>query len=1322
MAEGSLESFPGTSTTYSTNPPEHFGEDINESATIESYDEQRQSWMEKESDSKYFYTNKNSSFFRKTVFAIGNGVPPTPERPESRINSVMTPAMALDTFADCLDSYEKKEIKKCKLVSHVGSAAEKDKLRNYYKKYKSFDDILGRYFILTHDHLYYRYEILKELHVGKMAQVVLTYDHERCKKVVAKIFRNDQWPKICAEKELKVFWAALIKKEGKEMLMELCSKHFICPIYNQFKFRGHNVFIMEQASRTIDYLIKHNVEFSLINICKFARQICDGLQFLHGLGIVHGSICPQHVIHSLDKPGQIRLIDFSYSCIDKECKLPLHFPEGKHNYAAPELLLGHKYGKPVDIWGLACTVAEMITKKMLFKGSVDTEVMTSISSLLGNIAPHLLTTDKTTKGIKRPEQPYFDQSGNFIFEGKQLTRTFLKDVIPEQMFVEPIKGFLKSSLVYNPVRRPTADNAFQSFSMLSTPMSTKRAQSTSVNRNDASKRSVTNSLPDSTTPKRKKPKLEVYCCPSQSKPSAGMDPRANGEEGPGGLVSRILQVALGLFVTTVELPVLSPNDMSNLSINFDCDFSRACRWGSVGHGLSKWKLAKGQPDGLLWLAATGTMALPSDPFAILEIHDSDSDIFTSQRINCQIESAMFSFTYWTIGSADLQICLLDEYMREFNCTGMLESRVQPGKVALKIPAIGRPFHIAIIPDARPGAIVLDDIKYDAEFCKGNTLEQVATRGPLFPRPESVSVDRIVPPTTTSTWIEITTTQYTTTTEATTEPTTTTESTTTTTTEDTTTTATVTTTVTEAPVTISTTPRETIATIEENPEFDLLIIGNKTQPLFDRRRGRLIEDTGDLLCDFAFNFPCFWGPEAGKWAIVEKGAIPSMEERAIEGTDLPAYPAAVVIQGTAMFSSDPLKCQTGSGKLLFRYWANNKLTLQVCALGYNLDSNKIQCVEQDTGTRKDQTALAVFEFSHDILEPFTLNIVPVWEKKVRNAYLVLDEIAYIGECNTTLLESSEVFEKKINNKKKIEKIKKPIVKPLPHQTTVEARPVTSKLGLITPSPAVDNLPEPDRKESESFEEESVEVTEATTEATTLTTTFTTTAIIAPTMNVRPGLVVQKTTSKNSFTIPYTTTPKFVTTTPEPIMDYCKLLNCDFNDNACHYLNHGLTKIPWTLRNKGYGFPLSRHTDLRPTPTNGQFVSAILGPGDFAILESPRFNLTQGINVLLFQYYRPTHASTIRLCLGTRYTKPLRTISSFIQCPPILRSLTSKNAFKWNSVHIQLPPGTSHFYLVAHNLDRSTEKAAIAIDNIRVAICDPRSFDPSIEESTTMETTS
>ncbi|KAI6241598.1 MAM domain-containing protein [Aphelenchoides fujianensis] len=702
-----------------------------------------------------------------------------------------------------------------------------------------------------------------------------------------------------------------------------------------------------------------------------------------------------------------------------------------------------------------------------------------------------------------------------------------------------------------------------------------------------------------------------------------MDPAGfRGDEGPGGIVSRILQVALGLFVTTLELPTLEPHE------------------------------------------------------------GGAADMLASHQINCQIESAMFSFTYWTIGSADLQICLLDQSMRQFNCTGILESQVQPGKVALKIPPIDHPFHIAIIPDAHPGILVVDDIKYDADFCQ---LPQ--DRGfisspspPLFPTSSSphdmlpgmpfesighattqMSTTTTPPPTTTTTSDDLITTpeeEYSEEHEedrqvARTRPTTT-----------------------------GTTEETTTPGVEPDPPFDLFIHGNKTQPLFDRRRGKIIEDTQDLLCDFGFNFPLLLGSRSRSMGDHREG----LEENADGRSELPAYPAALVIQGTAMFASDPLRCQTGPGKLMFRYWANKKVTLQVCALGYNLDSNKIQCAEQHTSEENVEITLAVFDLIHEIHEPFTLNIVPMWERATRNGFLVLDEIAYMGECNTTLLENSGETESTRWPKRKGNELKPKQVKPLIPTVAPEVRPVTSTRPFVLTTPSrpegtkragKGNAQEITSPPSTTPEETTVETTEEETTPSTTTELSTTTRQTVATVTFYPGMVVQRTTLKNSFTIPYTTTPRFVTTTTEAVLDYCKLLNCDFN-------------VPWTLRNKGYGFPLSRHTDLRPTPTNGQFVSTILGPGDFAILESPRFNLTQGINVLLFQYYRPSHSSTIRLCLGTRYTKPLRTISSFIQCPPI-----------------------PAFYLVAHNLDRSTEKAAIAIDNIRVAICDPRTFDAVVE---------
>lgn len=90
-------------------------------------------------------------------------------------------------------------------------------------------------------------------------------------------------------------------------------------------------------------------------------------------------------------------------------------------------------------------------------------------------------------------------------------------------------------------------------------------------------------------------------------------------------------------------------------------------------------------------------------------------MFCSDIIGCQREPSLFTFTFWTIGKknfyylyilfcflikislgkCDLEICLLDLNYQPFNCTGMLESRVQPAKVSLKIPSVLYPFRVYI---------------------------------------------------------------------------------------------------------------------------------------------------------------------------------------------------------------------------------------------------------------------------------------------------------------------------------------------------------------------------------------------------------------------------------------------------------------------------------------------------------------------------------------------------------------------------------------------------------------------------------------------------
>uniref|UniRef100_A0AC34G6I8 MAM domain-containing protein n=1 Tax=Panagrolaimus sp. ES5 TaxID=591445 RepID=A0AC34G6I8_9BILA len=339
-----------------------------------------------------------------------------------------------------------------------------------------------------------------------------------------------------------------------------------------------------------------------------------------------------------------------------------------------------------------------------------------------------------------------------------------------------------------------------------------------------------------------------------------MDPQGSfGGSQPNAFVSRLLKLALGLFVTTSDLPQLSPEQQNNINFGYDCAFDSPCRWSSTGNSLNHWMQAKGEPEKILWLAATGAVQTPKEPFALIELKGGGepADSLTSDVIMCQDNNALLSFTYWTVGSADLEICLLDQHKQKFNCTGFLHSPVQPGKVALQIPANLNPFYISLIPNVESGILVLDDIRYETTFCSLTTMR----------------------------------------------------------------------------------PRK---------------------------------------------------------------AIPSLKTMA---SQLPSFPAALIIQGTAMLTSDPLRCQTGSGSLLFRYWSNGDVLLQGCALAYGQESSQFQCAEEHGKNNIAlNSTLAVFEFASSITEPFTLNIVPTWDENARNQYLIIDEIAYIGNC-TSLPETS-----------------------------------------------------------------------------------------------------------------------------------------------------------------------------------------------------------------------------------------------------------------------------------------------------------------------------
>ena len=63
--------------------------------------------------------------------------------------------------------------------------------------------------------------------------------------------------------------------------------------------------------------------------------------------------------------GDVQVIDFGSSCF--EGKQVYSYIQSRF-YRSPEVMLGLRYGTPIDMWSLACIMAELYTGYPLFPG------------------------------------------------------------------------------------------------------------------------------------------------------------------------------------------------------------------------------------------------------------------------------------------------------------------------------------------------------------------------------------------------------------------------------------------------------------------------------------------------------------------------------------------------------------------------------------------------------------------------------------------------------------------------------------------------------------------------------------------------------------------------------------------------------------------------------------------------------------------------------------------------------------------------------------------------------------------------------------------
>ena len=378
----------------------------------------------------------------------------------------LTSEQAVKLYSSKLSAFEHQEITEYSQVYFVGQHAKKRQGIPGGPNNSGFDDDSGSYQMISHDHIAYRYEILKILGKGSFGQVLKVYDHRTQQHVALKIVRNEKRFHKQAVEEIRIL--EHLKKQDKD------NAHNIVHLYDHFHFRNHVCITFELLSMNLYELIKKNKfqGFSLALVRKFAHSILMCLDALHRNRIIHCDLKPENIL--LKQPGRsgVKVIDYGSSCYEHQ---RIYTYIQSRFYRAPEVILGGKYGMPIDMWSFGCILAELLTGYPLFPGEDEGDQLGTMMEVLGMPPQKLLDSCKrqrmffSSKGHPRYCTVAQNPDGSISYSGGRSRRGKYRGPPQSKDLNRALRGcddvlfldFLQRCLEWDPSTRMTPPQALR---------------------------------------------------------------------------------------------------------------------------------------------------------------------------------------------------------------------------------------------------------------------------------------------------------------------------------------------------------------------------------------------------------------------------------------------------------------------------------------------------------------------------------------------------------------------------------------------------------------------------------------------------------------------------------------------------------------------------------------------------------------------------------------------------------------------------------------------------------------------------------------------
>ncbi len=209
-----------------------------------------------------------------------------------------------------------------------------------------------------------RYEILKLLGEGGMANVYLAFDTILEREVAVKVLRGDL---SNDEKFVRRFQREAISSSS-------LSHPNIVEMYDVGEEQGHYYIVMEYIKgKTLKSLIKKRVYLTMHEVIDIMIQLTKAIANAHESYIIHRDIKPQNVM-ILDN-GLIKITDFGIATLTNQMEMThTNSIMGSVHYLPPEQANGGVATVKSDVYSLGILMYELLIGKVPFKGETAVEI------------------------------------------------------------------------------------------------------------------------------------------------------------------------------------------------------------------------------------------------------------------------------------------------------------------------------------------------------------------------------------------------------------------------------------------------------------------------------------------------------------------------------------------------------------------------------------------------------------------------------------------------------------------------------------------------------------------------------------------------------------------------------------------------------------------------------------------------------------------------------------------------------------------------------------------------------------------------------------